>query len=132
MSEPAASPPATTVRVAVATSTGERVDGHFATAAFFDVYDINGTSIEKVGRRENLSGGCGCHDEHGGSAFEQIIKLISDCRFIVALRIGNGAVSWLVDRGIRAAQIDDTVENALQSLIKSGKLRTLLRRQEQN
>jgi predicted Fe-Mo cluster-binding NifX family protein len=130
VSAPTPARQATTVRVAVATSTGERVDGHFATAAFFDVYDIDGNEIVRVGRRENLSGRCGCHDEHGGSAFEQIIGIIYDCRFIVALRIGNGAVSYLVDRGIRAAQIDDTVEGALQSLIKSGKLRTLLRRQE--
>ena len=118
------------VRIAVASSTGERVDQHFSKSPYFDIYDLSENSWTFVERRENPEVSCGCHDEHGGAAFEAIIGYITDCRFVVAQRIGNGALSYLIDRGIRAAQIDDTVHNALNSLLMSGKHKKLLRRQE--
>jgi len=118
------------VRVAVATGTGERVDQHFATTPFFDIFDLDDSTFTFVNRRENSAGRCGCHDQHGGAIFEALTEIIKDCRFVVALRIGHGALSYLIERGIRAAQIDDTVENSLKQLLNSGKLKTLLRRQD--
>lgn len=115
------------IRIAVATSDGKRVDQHFARSEYFDIYEVEETNWVFVDRKSNSDGRCGCHDEHGGAAFEEIISRISDCRFVIALRIGNGAVSYLVDRGIRASQIDDTTENALNTIISSGKLKNLLR-----
>jgi predicted Fe-Mo cluster-binding NifX family protein len=108
--------PLPNVRVAVATSTGERVDSHFSQSPFFDIYDIKEGAWKFAQRRANT--------------FAKVAVFISDCQFVVANRIGSGAVGYLVDHGIRAAQFDDTVENALRALIASGKLTKLLRRQE--
>jgi predicted Fe-Mo cluster-binding NifX family protein len=116
------------VRLAVATSNGERVDQHFSRSQFFDIYDVEKDSWTFVEHRPNPASSCGCHDEHGGTAFDAILEFLSDCRFVVAQRIGNGALSYLIDRGVRAAQIDDTVENALRTLVTSGKLSRILKR----
>jgi len=126
--------PLPNVRVAVATSTGERVDSHFSQSPFFDIYDIKEGAWTFAQRRANTEASCGCHSqtpgESAGHAFAKVAVFISDCQFVVANRIGSGAVGYLVDHGIRAAQFDDTVENALRALIASGKLTKLLRRQE--
>ena len=126
---------ARTVRVAVATYTGERVDSHFSQSPFFDIYDVTQGAWTFAQRRANTGASCGCHSgaagEKTGHAFDNVAQFISDCQFVVANRIGSGAVGYLVDHGIRAAQVDDTVENALKTLIASGKLNKLLRRQEQ-
>ena len=122
------------VRVAVATSTGKRVDSHFSQSPFFDIYDIKEGAWTFAQRRANTEASCGCNSgapgENAGHAFAKVAGFISDCQFVVANRIGSGAVGYLVDHGIRAAQFDDTVENALKTLIASGKLNKLLRRQE--
>jgi predicted Fe-Mo cluster-binding NifX family protein len=120
------------IRVAVATSDGVRVDQHFSRASHFDIYDVSNDTAQFVERRENKNASCGCHDDHGAATFESIISGITDCRFIIAQRIGNGAISYLIDRGIRASQTDDTVDVALKNLVQSGKLKNLLRRQERN
>jgi predicted Fe-Mo cluster-binding NifX family protein len=126
--------PLPNVRVAVATSTGERVDSHFSQSPFFDIYDVKEGAWTFAQRRANTEASCGCHShapgESAGHAFAKVAGFISDCQFVVANRIGSGAVGYLVDHGIRAAQFDDTVENALRALIASGKLTKLLRRQE--
>lgn len=123
------------VRVAVATSKGDRVDSHFSQSPFFDIYDVLGDAWTFAERRANSEASCGCHSqapgESAGQGFAKVAGFISDCQFVVANRIGSGAVGYLVDHGIRAAQVDDTVENALRTLIASGKLTKLFRRQEQ-
>jgi predicted Fe-Mo cluster-binding NifX family protein len=116
------------LRVAVATGDGGRVDQHFARSRFFDVYEVDADRYTFFERRENPSGRCDCDGSHRDKAFAEICDLIKDCRFVVALRIGEGAITHLVDRAIRAAQIDDTVDGALRQLIESGKFKTALRR----
>jgi predicted Fe-Mo cluster-binding NifX family protein len=115
------------VRVAIATSTGERVDQHFSKSPFFDIYDVAESTWTLVEHRSNTVASCGCQSGHGG-VFDKVVELVADCRFVVAQRIGNGALSSLIDHGIRAAQIDDTVQNSLQTLISSGKLNRTLRK----
>jgi predicted Fe-Mo cluster-binding NifX family protein len=118
------------IRVAVATGTGKRVDQHFAKTPGFDIYDVTEKGYAFIERRANPQARCGCGSGgHETDAFEAVTGSIKDCRFVVALQIGNGAITYLVDRGIRAAQIDDTVEIALQQLIDSGKLNKLIYRQ---
>jgi predicted Fe-Mo cluster-binding NifX family protein len=118
------------VRIAVATGSGERVDQHFSRSPTFDIFDIVDSVPVFVERRENREASCGCQSNHDGAAFSTIIEGIADCSFVVAQRIGNGALSSLIDHGIRASQSDDTVSGALQTIIASGKLKNLLRRQK--
>jgi len=123
-------PSAAVVRIAVATSTGERVDQHFSRSQNFDIYDLTNSTWRFVERRANAAASCGCHEPDSGEAFDAVTVFIADCRFVIALRIGNGALTYLIDRGIRAAQMDDTVENAIRALVTSGKLNNLLRKHD--
>ena len=117
------------LRVAIATGNGQRVDQHFARSPIFDIYNVENNGFSFIERRENTAARCGCEGGDRATSFEEIFDIINDCRFVVAFRIGSGAISHLVDRGIMAAQIDDTVENALAQLIESGKFKIALRRQ---
>lgn len=119
-----------TIKVAVATRTGERVDQHFSKSPSFDIYEVKDTNFKFLERRINTAAKCGCNEKPESTNFKAIIDIIRDCRFVLAFRIGNGAISYLIDNGFRAAQVDDNVENAINQLIKSGKLKTVIRRQE--
>jgi nitrogen fixation protein NifB len=115
------------LRVALATYSGERVDQHFAKAKYFDIYELVGEENIFIERRENIAGTCGCHGENTVELFRSIIETIADCKYVLANRVGGGALVHLIDHGIRAAVVGDTVPNALQWLRTSGKLEHLLR-----
>ncbi len=118
------------VRVAIATSDGKKCDQHFARAPLFDIYDFHDDKYVFVERRENRRAGCGCNSEQESNVFLSICNIIKDCRFVVALKVGNGAISYLIDMGILGVQFDGSIENALKQLMQSGRMKALLKREK--
>jgi len=118
------------VRVAVCTSAGDKVDQHFSKSAFFDIYDVVNDSITFIERRKNAEPACGCNDKHETEIFVKIIANIIDCKYVLAVKIGGGAIGHLIDYGIRATITSDPVPEALNKLVESGKLKRIPFRKE--
>ena len=85
-------------KIAIATSTGDFVDGHFGATDVFEIYELKESEFVKTEDRaikvpedykpaENDNAcGCGCA---GLIPFK--IEALKDCKAVVCLRIGPGA-----------------------------------------
>lgn len=116
------------VRVAVASSDGKVVNRHFGHTTQFLIFELSDGVVNFLESRENVPT---CHTgRHELSDLAATAETIKDCAYVVASRIGSGAASVLLDKGIRAYVDADFIESALERLLASGKLKYMLRRKE--
>ncbi|MGC4067328.1 MAG: NifB/NifX family molybdenum-iron cluster-binding protein [Polyangiaceae bacterium] len=117
-------------RVALATSTGEFVDQHFATASRFRIYEFNEGQWFHIGDRENPDCRCGCSGPSGCDAttFSGPLSILTDVDLVVVNRIGAAGASALLDRGIRGQLATGPITEILAHLEHSPKLKHPLRR----
>ena len=83
------------IRMAVASTNGAKIDQHFGQAEVFYVYDVGGDGAKEVGRRvvaENALAGEGVR--------ETIIRMLADCKLLLAEKIGTGPRPMLAKAGI--------------------------------
>lgn len=82
------------IRVAIASNTGERLDGHFGSCVRFLVYEISETETQLVGIRSALEADL-AEDKNGFRA-----DLIKDCQLLYVVSIGGPAAAKVVRAGI--------------------------------
>ncbi len=111
------------IKIAIATSNGDYVDGHFGAADFFEIYELVGNDFKKNEDRgvkipedykpsENISScACAC-----AGLIPYKIEALKDCKAVVCLRIGPGAKRQLENNGISAFDIECSVDEALEKL----------------
>jgi predicted Fe-Mo cluster-binding NifX family protein len=116
------------MKVAVASSDGKVVNQHFGHARQFLIFELEESRFTFLEVRENVPT---CHmGRHDVSALDATADIIGDCKYVIASQVGRGATTALLNKGIRAYIDADFIENALQKLIASGKLKYFLRRSE--
>jgi nitrogen fixation protein NifX len=113
------------IRVAVASSDGKEVDGHFGRARAFRVYELGPASWEFREVRENIPACLG--QEHSADALERSADLIADCSGVVVEQIGSGAVELLLAKRIMPFMLFGTVQQALITLQDSRRFNYLRR-----
>lgn len=106
-------------KVAAASSDGVFINEHFGRADKFFIYEISEDGeyefIETRAVHLNDS-------KSGEDKLNKIIKLLGDVKLILASSIGSGAVSVLHDRNIVAVSLSGSIEKALESYAKRGKI----------
>ncbi|ACK70551.1 nitrogenase cofactor biosynthesis protein NifB [Gloeothece citriformis PCC 7424] len=98
------------ILVAVTTKGGGLVNQHFGHAKEFQVYEVDGTEVKFIGHRkiDNY-----CQSGYGEEAtLENIIKSISDCKGILASKIGPCPQEQLRSAGIEPFEAFDTIDAA--------------------
>ena len=84
-----------TLRIAVATKDGSKIDQHFGQAEVFYVYDVDASGAKEVSRRvvaENALPNEGIR--------ETIIRMLADCKLLLAEKVGTGPRPMLAKAGI--------------------------------
>lgn len=133
-------------KIAVVTSDGIKVDGHFGSAQSFLIYQVDDTgTYEPVERREfsiekpatqkicsidSSNGGCsttggnGCGSGSGGGCgghsdpvIEKKTELIEDCRSLLCVKCGPKAEKQLQRKAITVFAIDMEINQALDKII---------------
>ena len=111
------------IKIAIATSNGDYVDGHFGAAYFFEIYELLENDFKKIEDRaiklpedyvpsENTSScACAC-----AGLIPYKVEALKDCKAVVCLRIGPGAKRQLENNGISAFDIECSVDEALEKL----------------
>jgi hypothetical protein len=127
--------------VAVASTDGEHVDSHFASASRYQVFRLATPQdeprleeVRELGRDhgpgcgdacagkpncgDNCDDGtCACGDTCvGGGGIERVLDTIGDCHFVLAKRIGPRAIQSILDRGLRADIFDGSILDAFAKL----------------
>jgi len=107
------------VRIAVASSDGINVDLHFGRARDFLIYRMHDDGYEYLETRVNDAPRSG--DFHDDNDLDQAAVLLSDCRGVIAARIGPGAIDALIYRRILAFTLPGTIDMAFQTLAATRK-----------
>ena len=102
-------------RLAVGSSDGVMIDEHFATAAQFLIYEVDGENYEFLEKRSS-NGLCECSEYHNNK-FAPLIDKINDCRAVIVGKIGPGAQNVLKEYGIDSFSVVEYVDTALEKLI---------------
>lgn len=102
-------------KVAVASSDGKFVNQHFGMAHQFLIFEIDDEGKYKfIEVRENVPA---CDVEgHTEDAMTRSIKLISDCKTVIASQIGPGAVDILLKNNIEPYIAPIFIDEALKQL----------------
>lgn len=103
-------------KIAVGSSDGVYIDEHFATALQFLIYEVNGYNYEFTEKRINEEL-CECSRYHENK-FAPLIEKIKDCEVLLVGRIGPGAAEVLKGQGIDAYSVTESIDVALEKLIK--------------
>lgn len=86
--------PAGSIRVAIASNTGERLDGHFGSCLRFLVYQLSIDRVQLIDIRSALEADL-AEDKNGFRA-----DLINDCQVLYVVSIGGPAAAKVVRAGI--------------------------------
>ncbi|APM38196.1 NifB/NifX family molybdenum-iron cluster-binding protein [Clostridium kluyveri] len=106
-------------KVAVASSDGVFINEHFARADKFFIYEIHqGGEYEFIEIRAVHFN----NSKSGEDKLNKIIKLMGDVKLVLASSVGSGAVYVLHDRNIVAVSLSGSIERALKSYAKRGKI----------
>jgi predicted Fe-Mo cluster-binding NifX family protein len=110
--------PAPWIQVAVATKSGMLVDQHFGQVSEFYIYEYNNGSISFKERRPvqkycNGNEDCDTNENH----MEEIIRTISDCRAVIAMRIGEAPKQKLGIKGIKVFTTCDIIEDSVKKVV---------------
>jgi len=107
------------IRFAVASKTGLNIDQHFGHATEFYIYDFVQGDAKFIEKREVpkfCTGKEDCDDSHEGK-IDKIIKTISDCSSVLALRIGDEPKQKLESKNIKVYQLYDEIKNGIIKIV---------------
>lgn len=112
-------------RVAVATTDGIVVNQHFGRADTFRIYDINRDDSIRFIEERKVVPICqsGMHD---ASKMRERSAELSDCRYVLVSRIGNGAANALEQEGISPMELPGIIEESIARLIAFDEIQALL------
>jgi len=107
------------IRFAVASKTGLNIDQHFGHATEFYIYDFVQGDAKFIEKREVpkfCTGKEDCDDSHEGK-IDKIIKTISDCSSVLALRIGDEPKQKLESINIKVYQLYDEIKSGIIKIV---------------
>ncbi len=89
------------VRVAVASNSGEEINGHFGSAAFYLVYQVSAEDIRLV----DVRSAAGAESSGDKNTFR--VDLIRDCRILYIVSIGGPASAKVIKADIHLMPVPD-------------------------
>ena len=131
-------------KIALASSDGVNVDEHFGAASSFLIYEVSDEGAFSLLERRAYDGGDevpaaitgseGCNPAPGscgtgscggqgkgcgqGAAVSAKVRLVEDCRSVVAAKIGFNVTKQLEKKAISGFDVDCTVQEALEKITK--------------
>jgi len=111
--------------VAVASSDGIVVNNHFGRAEKFLIYEISDDDMKYIEERKVTPVCNGGNHEDG--KLEENMRRISDCKYLLVSRIGQGAELVARNLGIEPYEIPGEIKESIEQLIKFKQINELFR-----
>ncbi|MCH5150067.1 MAG: dinitrogenase iron-molybdenum cofactor biosynthesis protein [Spirochaetales bacterium] len=113
-------------KVALASSDGKTIDRHYGKADTFYIFEIDENDGYNLIETRTVTPACmgGSHD---AVLMEKSSVRFSDCRYVVAVRIGAGAAAALAKNGIAAMELPGSFDDAIAKLWKYNRIQNLFR-----
>ncbi len=103
-------------RIALASSNGDDIDEHFGRAKFFRIYELTRDGYSFLESRDAVAA-CQHARTHSKTDFDRIADLLSDCDALLVQRIGEGAASYLISKGVRVFEVSGSIDAVLGKFI---------------
>ncbi|MBP5180787.1 MAG: hypothetical protein J6127_05815 [Clostridiales bacterium] len=111
-------------RIAVASTDGYTIDKHFGKADKFYIFEvINDEDVNEIEVREAEPVCLGYG--HEKQRMEDALRHLSDCRYIIASRVGDAAAVTAQTIGIETFSIPGDIGEAIDKLIRHKKVQEL-------
>lgn len=111
---------AQTIRVAVATRGGDKVNQHFGHATEFMIYDTDGAEVKLLGVRKIQAYCHGTADCNGDkdATLQEIVSILKDCRILLCSGIGDAPRASLNKVGVLPLVRKGDVQEAILESVK--------------
>lgn len=111
-------------RIAIASSDGESVNIHFGKSNLFYIYSIDDESGYNLIEKRSVVPVCQ-DGSHVKSEMEESVKQFSDCKYVIASRIGPGAAQILTSAGIISMELPGSIDDAILKVWKYNRVQGL-------
>lgn len=102
-------------KIALATYSGENIDLHFGRCTRFQVAEV--TDNESWEYVDEIDTGLACNGECGHENIEKVADKLSACKYALSSRIGPGAARILLNKGIKALEVEIEIDQAIEKLM---------------
>lgn len=111
-------------RVAVASTDGESVNTHYGKSEIFYIYIVDDDEGYDLVEKRQVTPVCqdGFHNK---VAMETHVQQFTDCKYVIASRIGNGAIQSLTAAGITAMELPGSIDDAILKVWKYNRIQGL-------
>lgn len=103
-------------KIALTSKNGVDVDEHFGRATFFRIYELSANSYSFLESRDAVAA-CQHARTHSKTDFDTVIDLLSDCDALLVKKIGEGAASYLIAKGVRVFEVSGSIDAVLNKFI---------------
>lgn len=103
-------------KIALTSKNGVDVDEHFGRATFFRIYELSENSYSFLESRDAVAA-CQHARTHSKTDFDTVIDLLSDCDALLVKKIGEGATSYLISKGVRVFEVSGSIDAVLNKFI---------------
>lgn len=111
-------------KVAIASTDGENVNLHYGKADRFFIYQIDDeTGYDLLEERQTEPACLG--GSHDAAKMEESVLRLTDCRYVVAARIGRGAGAVLTANGIIGMELPGSADDAILKIWKYNRIQGL-------
>ena len=111
-------------RVAIASTDGETVNTHYGKSELFYIYIVDDDEGYDLLETRSVQPVCqeGFHDK---SAMDIHVQQFKDCKYVIASRIGSGALQSLTAVGITAMELPGSIDDAILKVWKYNRIQGL-------
>lgn len=118
------SPMADKYRVAVASTDGETVNIHYGKSQIFHIYVIDDDEGYDLLEKRIVTPVCQ-DGSHNKDSMNKHVQQFNDCKYVIASRIGDGAIQSLTAAGITAMSLPGSIDEAILKVWKYNRIQGL-------
>lgn len=111
-------------RVAIASTDGESVNTHFGKSEIFYVFIVDDDEGYDLLEKRRVKPVCqeGFHDK---TKMDKHVQQFSDCKYVIASRIGDGAIHSLTAACITGIELPGSIDDAILKVWKYNQIQGL-------
>ncbi len=117
-------PMADKYRVAIASTDGETVNTHYGKSELFYIYIVDDDEGYDLLEKRSVTPVCQ-EGFHNKAAMDTHVQPFKDCKYVIASRIGTGAIQSLTAQGITAMELPGSIDDAILKVWKYNRIQGL-------
>lgn len=114
------------VRIAVASTDGIVVNQHFGRTSSFYIYDYYPEENNLHAVEKRIMEPVCRYGEHSDKDLMKTINNISDCQYLLAVRVGNGACGVLEKNNIKVYEIPGYINESIDRMFRFEQVNKLI------